>query len=242
MAITNRKDLLYKIADLSSEKVKINVVDILKGNYDQKLSRLKRELISCIEECIKYETYFREKVLNVIGDIDKYNKMLDEEVRVKLFENLERFPMIINHRVNARSIVDTEVNRIMTLLENKTMKLIDAIYFPEIEARLKTIKYSKDLTQFLNDLIEIEKLAGKVLTSHYNCASTMVYTNPVFRFNEKCKANHFTAREYNDDLSIINDFLRDGFGIADMLENRENKLQELEQKVKEFGLNQEIKK
>ena len=76
MAVTNRKDLLYKIADLSSEKVKINVIDILKGNYDQKLSRLKRELIGCIKENVKYETYIKQNVLDEIGDIVMKDKVI----------------------------------------------------------------------------------------------------------------------------------------------------------------------
>lgn len=242
MAITNRKDLLYKIAELSSEKIRINFIDVLKGKYDDKFRSLKKELIACVKENIKYETYIKDNILDRIGDIDEYNKKLDEEIRVKFFENLEFFPTIISHRVNARSVVDTEVNRIMTLLENKSMKLIDAIYFPEIESKLKTIKCSKDMTQFLTDLIDIEKLSGEIIRNQYNSLWTVIYTNPVFKFNEKCKNNPMATREDTNELTVINDFLCDGFGIADMLETRENKLQELEQKVKDFTLDQEIKK
>lgn len=229
MSLKNRKLLKKDIDKIKLGNLELSFLDRVKGNYEKKYSLLKKKLLNVIDENIALEE-IKEKYLQKMGNIEQFNDFLEEEMKVKLFDNLQFYPSIINHRVQARTVVDTEINQVMAVLENKSMSIINSIYFPTIE-NVNKISKGKELLDYFKMLIEIEKDYSNIYRYENIILSKILFDNPIIDFNKGKK-----SMEVVDDVYV---FLENGFGISSVINLRNNKISDLEEKVKNIALREE---
>ncbi len=229
MSIENRKELKKDIEKIKTNRLELGFLDKMKGNFEKKYSLLKKSLFDIINENIRLEEK-KERLLKEIGNIEEYNDFLDKEMKVKLFDNLRLYPSLVNHRVQARAMIDTEVNQVMSVLENKPVKVLNSIYFTTIE-NLKNINNGKELLNYLKKLIEIETNYADIFKYENEMLYKIAFNNPVIDFNKGNLSLEVLEDVYN--------FLENGFGIASLINFRNNKITELEKKVQEITFNKE---
>lgn len=229
MSLKNRKLFKKNIDKIKLGYLELSFLDRVKGNYEKRYSLLKKKLLAVIDENIALEE-IKEKYLQKMENIEEYNDFLEEEMKVKLFDNLQFYPSIINHRVQARTVVDTEVNKVMSVLENKSMNIINSIYFPTIE-KINKISNGKELLEYFKMLIEIEKDYSNIYRYENIILSKILFDNPIIDFNKGKKSMEVVDGVY--------DFLENGFGISSIISLRDSKINDLEEKVNNIALTKE---
>ncbi|MBE6124553.1 MAG: hypothetical protein E7184_03395 [Erysipelotrichaceae bacterium] len=236
MAARNREELLNVIRELKSEKFKVTFADAISGKYKTKFNLLIRGLKTLMEKNILNSKHI-DDIMKGIGDVDQYEKKISDEIKIKLFENIDLLPVnILKYRTNARTIADTEIDRISSVIRNKTLKLIDSFYYSKAESIIKECNNSREIIDSLKSLLEIESDFENILNNQKAMLFIVTYQNPVIEFNKKFQNQMNLGHISSEMLDDIDDFLGHGLRIAGDLETRERDLKELQEKIGEFTI------